>query len=196
MRKYHLVGDVPPTVNVEILPCERDEPTFIRSNDRHAERVVGRVVAVPVPYIDRSGIPGEAVLHGRDVTTASSYTSRLRDAWALLQASGSVTTDEWTCPSILPARLTVHLPTRLVEDADNALLYVLDLLEVARREARPDDADERTLDQLLTEVGFVRDRTSGIGVTIQTVERMCQYTDLVDHTDDEGPVDAYDPNTG
>lgn len=194
IRKYQLVGDALPVVNVEILPRHEGATGFIRDFSKDGSKVV-RAVTEAVPYSYRSGIPGPVSFTNRWASNADEYEDVLRQQWQDLQHEGAVTAIGSMAHFLLPARLLIHLPVTLTEDADNAVLYVIDMLELVLRDALEGDTGGKTLDQLLVEVGFVRDRISGLGVTAIPTERLDQYFIAPYYIKPGEGVDPFDPES-
>jgi len=197
IRKYHLDNDADPVVNVEVLPREKGVASFIRSfPQQHDTRVVTRAVTAAVPYRDRSGVAGPAKFTTTWATNSAEYEAVLRQQWQSLQESGAITlSDPGDISFTLTGRLIVHLPKRLTEDGDNALLYVIDMLELARRDALLEAAGGQMLDELLVEVAFVRDLDSGVYVTATAVEQFNQYDDSIYYLGEGEPIDPFNPDS-
>ncbi|MDA3936334.1 MAG: hypothetical protein PF636_05645 [Actinomycetota bacterium] len=195
IHRFEVVGRALPTVNVEVLPQSSGIPAFERSFVQPTGRRVSRPVASATPYRYRSGVPGRSTFINEWVEDPADYERQLREVWQQLhEGSLAQIDDRWT-QLPLPARLDVHLPLLRTEDPDNAMLYVVDMLEVARRDLLGTDAGDRTLDELLIEASFIRDRQSGIRVVLKSVDPLDQYTSVPYYLMHEGePIDPLDPN--
>jgi hypothetical protein len=136
-----------------------------------------RTVVDPVAYAHRSGVPGAARFQNPWVTDPKAYESQLRDKWHdLLERNRVLCMPEDWAALLLTAGLTVYLPKKCTEDGDNALLYIVDLLEIARRELLGDDAGEKTLDELLVEVSFKRTLDTGVWIWLSPTDHEPPYS--------------------
>jgi hypothetical protein len=166
--KYKRMGLALATTDVEVVPHEENDPwygSFMRTATQASRMLIGSCVVDPVAYADRSGIPGAASFQNPWVSDPTEYESQLRDRWRNLVDAGRVIVEpeDWA-DLLLSASLTVHLPKACTEDGDNALLYIVDMLEIVRRDALGYDAGARTLDQLLVEVSFQRSLERGVWI--------------------------------
>ena len=181
LTKYRRLDSLLPTTSVEVVPHTEDDPyygSFITTPEQLKRRKVGICVTDPVAFADRSGIPGAARFQNPWVNDPAEYESFLRSRWRSLVDSGRVILEpeDWAAASLLTARLDVHLPKTCTEDGDNALLFMVDMLDVVRRDILGDDAGERTLDQLLVEVSFSRCLDNGLWLRLSPEEQDDQFT--------------------
>jgi hypothetical protein len=176
LTKYNLTDGRQPVCGIDVLPRESNDPglaTWVAyvSRSRQIRKKVRPAVAA-VSYVDRSGVPGAARFSNPWVEGPGDYERQLRERWQRLLEHGRVSqSTQWMTPTSVGWALRLHLPATCTEDGDNALLYVIDMLELARRDALGSDAGERTLDQLLWQVVFQRDMESGVFVELLPIER-------------------------
>lgn len=173
LRKYRPVEHLEPMVFVEVLPRNLGDGYFVRSTEQHRTRRTGRPVTCAVPYVYRSGVPGEPAYLKPWAKGPADYEALLRRQWSDMLEGGCVRCDVPmdTFP-LTASRLMLHLPEARNEDPDNALLYVLDMLELAVRAAA--GGRELNVDRLLTEVWLGRDLDSGMYLEVETVQPLEQ----------------------
>lgn len=159
-----------PTVDIAVLERRADQTGFVREiwpnpQPEPASPTMGLAVA----YAYMSGQPDE-VTFSRVAADPDEYRERLHRDWRELLARSAVTTGD-TWPS-LPSggmALDVHLPESGNFDPDNVVLYLLDLIEVAR-DPSPSDAGVLSVDQLLNEVHISRGPGQGIRLSLAACE--------------------------
>jgi len=176
INRYRLEGNAQPTVNVEVLPRRSGDPAFIRSfPDEQGLATVMRSVISPVSYRYRCGVDGDSPFSNPWVNSSEDYEQLLRDRWRVLQDSGAIHMVNGWLPFMSPCMLVVGLPDSATCDPDNALLFLIDMLEVARRDELGDQAGELTLDQLLTAAWFYRSDGSGFSLSGESFTPSNQY---------------------
>jgi len=185
------------TTDIEVVPAISDEERRRRSvysDEERDHRKFTSAVVEPVAYAARSGVPGAVRFQNPWVDNPDEYEAHLRQRWRRLIGENRVliVPDDWA-PLFLSARLSVYLPKRCTEDGDNALLYIVDMLEVARRDILGNDAGDRTLDELLVEVHFRRALDSGVWIWLSPIDRRPQF-DFLDYMGDEPWSEPFDPN--
>ncbi|KAF0209041.1 MAG: hypothetical protein FD171_682 [Actinobacteria bacterium] len=157
-----------PTVNVAVLESEDIQCPFVRQIAPNGQKeprspVVGSAVA----YAYTTGVPGEPVFKHSDVRTPADYVRELRSQWSELLETGSLQVDDnWNVLLSAGQSLEVRMPSTGNFDPDNVVLRLLDLLEVARRDADPSDANPLTIDQMLNEVSVLRGDEPGIHLSL------------------------------
>lgn len=153
-----------PTVNVAVLESRDIQIPFVRQIAPNGQKeprspVVGSAVA----YAYTSGVPGEPVFRHSDMPSPADYIRELRSQWSELLETGSLQVDDgWTAFPSAGLSLEVRMPSTGNFDPDNVVLRLLDLLELARRDTDPSDANPLTIDQMLNEVSVLRGVEPGI----------------------------------
>lgn len=175
LSKYTSTGVSQPSLNVRVLERKAGDGCFVRQYWPNPDPEPGSGAhggAVPYTYV--SGTPDEASF-SRGRGTPDDYVNELRTEWQELQDQGAIEIDEdWATFLSGGWELHLYVPSRGNFDPDNVLLYVLDLLEVARRDALAGDAGDLTVDQHVNEILLARHDSDGIMVEAYTCG---QHTD-------------------
>lgn len=163
LSRYTSTGVSQPSLNVRVLERKGGDGCFVRQYWPNPDPEPGSGAhggAVPYTYV--SGTSDEVSL-SRGRGTPEEYVDELRAEWQELQDRGAIEVDEdWATLLSGGWELRLYVPPSGNFDPDNVLLYVLDLLEVARRDALAGDAGDLTVDQHVNEILLARHDSNGI----------------------------------
>lgn len=181
LHRYRWSGVTRPTVNVKVLERQQGDGCFIKQIYPNPDPEPGSaVVGTAVSYAYVTGRPGEVEYERGPAANPAEYEKHLGRVWHELEETGCLSADaSWAASSSVGHSLTVLVPQTGNFDPDNVLLYVLDLLEVARRVALGADAGEMTIDQLLAEVVLARHDSTGVRVYLEPCTQMDEATCLM-----------------